>query len=216
MKVSSRRSRIQIGDDDLPVLDPLCGLQAAIAEAYSEVLAHVTAQHASLTGVQQDALGIILERLRFDASWAVTEVKKDPPFKLLRQRYISEAVVARWREVAKRERFTQEDFTLDRDNGRRLTHEHVVQRKGISVGLRATGVAEELHRLLRTAVACVVTVTEDERLRKATGDNWARYTGLKPPIRVYDRLTKSWHTGELSSPMQQSERSEGDSTRLRE
>ena len=48
--------------------------------------------------------------------------------------------------------------------------------------------------LLARATSCVVTIAEDDRLRRVDKQHlgWARYTNAKMRIRVWDRLLQCW------------------------
>lgn len=178
-------------DDSLPLLEPLCDIQASIAEAYAEVLAHLAQKLSTATQSTAVGLGILLERLQYDAPLAVSEVRKSGAFKLRRQRYISKDVFDRWRDLQAQSRPLLADFAKVANST--VTHEYVVQRRGLGNNLRAMTDVQHLADELSRVKACVVSKAEDARLRKVKDvDGWRRYHQANPPVRVYDRKTKRW------------------------
>lgn len=179
-------------DDGLPSLVPLCSLQNAVASAYAEVLSFVTKQRAESSGSRTDGLDVVLERLRYDASWAVTEVRKGVDFKIRRQRYISHDVYSRWCELQRCGDKRVGPLTKDAA-GETLCHEHVFERKKLGTAIENFNEADDIYKVLSQAVACVVSRDEDKRLRDVSNvDGWERYRRADPPIGVYDRLKKHW------------------------
>jgi hypothetical protein len=186
-------------DGELPHLEPLCAEQAAIAQAYADVLADLARRLAAASEEQAVGLSILLARLQFDAPWAVSEVRRTAPTKLRRQRYISQDVFDRWRQVqAQQPKCRRSDFDED-SSGKTLIHEHVVQRKVLVASLEtscdaAQCDAAQIAETLARVTACVVSRAEDARLREVKGvDGWDRYKQAKPPIGVYDRKERTWH-----------------------
>ena len=179
--------------DGLPCLDPLCAEQAALAQAYADVLAALACKLAEARKVEAVGLSILLARLQYDAPWAVSEVCKTAPTKLRRQRYISQDVFDRWRQVQAQTRCRLGD--LDRDSsGQTLVHEHVVQRKGLGASLKGLSDAQRIATVLASVTACVVSKAEDARLRAVKDvDGWDRYRDARPRIGVYDRKLRCWH-----------------------
>lgn len=179
-------------DDGLPVLEPLCAEQAAIAQAYADVLAELARKLAAAGEEQAVGLSTLLARLQYDAPWAVSEVRRAYSTKLRRQRYISQDVFDRWRQVQAQPKQRLGDFCKDA-SGQTLIHDHVVQRKGLGESLATLSDAPQIAAVLAGVTACVVSKAEDARLRKVTGvDDWDRYKQAKPRIGVYDRKLQHW------------------------
>lgn len=180
-------------NDGLPMLDPLCDLQAAIAQTYATLLANLAQQHAAASPVEKVGLGIVLERLRRDALWAVSEVHRDNKFKIRRQRYISQAVFDRWLDLQRELNPRSGVFEKDAFN-QTLVHEHVVQRRGLGIAMGDLIDQDELLTLLLSVKACVVSKDEDKSLppRSKGFDGWERYRRANPPFGVYDRKMKCW------------------------
>lgn len=179
-------------DDGLPSLIPLCDLQSAVASAYAEVLSFVTKQLAESSGSRTDGLDVVLERLRYDASWAATEVRRGVDFKIRRQRYISHDVYSRWREL-QRSGDKRVGPLAEDSAGKTLCHEHVVERRKLGAAIKNFDKADDIYKVLSKAVACVVSRAEDKRLREVSNvDGWERYRRADPPVGVYDRLKRLW------------------------
>lgn len=180
-------------DEELPDLEPLCAEQAVIGLAYADVLAELAGKLAAAGEEEAVGLNILLARLQFDALWAVSEVRKTAPFKLRRQRYISQDVFDRWRQVQAQPKRRLGDFDKCAF-GHTLIHEHVVQRKGLGLSLRVLSDAPKIAALLAGVTACVVSRAEDTRLREVKDvDGWDRYRSTKPQVGVYDRKMGRWH-----------------------
>lgn len=180
-------------DDGLPVLEPLCLEQASIVQVYTDVLAELARKLTAAGGEQAIGLSILLARLQYDAPWAVSEVRKTTATKLRRQRYISQDVFDRWRQVQAQPKRRLGDFGKDA-YGQTLIHEHVVQRKGLGASLRTLSDAPQIAAVLAGVTACVVSKAEDTRLVKIKNvDGWDRYAQAKPQIGVYDRQLRRWH-----------------------
>jgi hypothetical protein len=179
-------------DDGLPGLEPLCLEQAAIVEAYTEVLAELARKLAAAGEEQAVGSSILLARLQYDATWAVSEVRKTAATKLRRQRYISQDVFDRWRQVQTQPKCRLGDFGKDA-YGQTLIHEHVFQRKGLGASLKTLLDPRQIAAVLAGVPACVVSKAEDTRLSKVKGvDGWGRYSQAKPQIGVYDRQLQRW------------------------
>lgn len=181
-------------DDGLPRLEPLCAEQASIIKAYAHVLADLERQRVTAEDEQAVGFSILLERIQKDAPWAVSEVRRSLLTKLRQQRYISQDVFDRWRQVQAQSKHKLQDFHVDAD-GNTLIHEHVVQRKGVVSSLK--GFCDKpllIAEALEAVTACVVSKAEDTRLRGVKNVNgWDRYEQAKPRIGVYDRKLRCWH-----------------------
>jgi hypothetical protein len=152
----------------------------------------VAQSQAAADEIQAAGIQILLDRLRYDAPWAVSEVSRKIEFKIRRQRYISQDVYDRWRELQARAKPRLGDFAKDAA-GQTLTHEHVVQRKGLGAEIKGLSDAAKLGEVLDRVVACVVTRAEHGRLEPLKAlEGWERYRGAEPPVGVYDRLRKQW------------------------
>lgn len=179
-------------DDGLPELEPLCGEQAAITQAYANVLAELARKLAAADEEQAVGLSLLLTRLQYDAPWAVSEIRRTESTKLRRQRYISQDVFDRWLQVQAQPKHRLGDFGKD-SSGQKLIHEHVVQRKGLVASLKTLSDAQQIAAVLAGVTACVVSKDEDSRLSKVKDvDGWDRYEQTKPPIGVYDRKLRRW------------------------
>lgn len=179
-------------DDGLPPLQSLAELQDSVARGYAKILAFVTELHCNAAEQDAQGLNIVLARLQNDSSWAVSEVFRDNEFKLRRQRYISQDVFDLWQACSSRPGSRPAKFDVDA-LGKTLTHEHVIQRKGIGEVIRSNATEQELLTTLKGVTACVVTRAEDLRLRPWRElDGWARYRRAEPPVGVYDRLNRVW------------------------
>lgn len=181
-------------DDGLPLLDPLCGLQASVATAYATVLEYVAKLQAATDDVQAAGFQILLDRLCYDALWATSEVLPKVELKIRRQRFISQDVYDRWRGLQARVKPRKGDFARDGDvAGLTFIHEHVHQRKSLGKKIKALNDAATIGPLLQGVVACVVTRAEHLRLEPLKAfDGWERYRRAEPPVGVYDRVQKSW------------------------
>lgn len=179
-------------DDGLPDLEPLCAEQVAIVQAYADVLAELARKLAAAGEEQAVGLSVLLARLHYDAPWAVSEVRKTTATKLRRQRYISQDVFDRWRQVQAQPKRRLGDFDKDA-SGQTLIHEHVVQRKGLGDSLKTLSDAPQIAAVLAGVTACVVSKAEDTRLLEVKyADGWDRYEQAEPRIGVYDRKLRRW------------------------
>ena len=180
-------------DDGLPNLEPLRAEQTSIIKAYAHVLTDIERQRSTADDEQAVGFRILLERIQKDAPWAVSEVRRTTLTKLRRQRYISQDVFDRWRQVQAQPKPKLQDFHIDA-NGKTLIHEHVVQRKGVVSTLKECKDATQVADALETITACIVSKDEDSRLRGVKNvDGWGRYEQALPRIGVYDRELRRWH-----------------------
>ena len=182
--ISSLQVPVQPDDGDglPPLLLPLCELQKSVAIAYATTLSLVAQLQATADEGQAGGFQILLDRLRYDALWATSEVSRKSEFKIHRQRYISQDVYDRWQKLWRDAKplgsFTKDDSIL----GQTLIHEHVFERKGLSLQIKRLHDSAELGKLLQTVVACVVTKDEHKRLSSQKSgepgrafDGWDRY-----------------------------------------
>lgn len=187
-------------DDQLPPLEPLCNLQREVSSVYAEILSSLQLRELKANGDRADAIQIVLERLRHDALWAATEVKRSRAYKFIRQRYISSDVVALWVNARRSKDGKIILDALCKDAaGRSLNHEHVFEIQSRNKQMHSLSSENEIRNVLQSSISCVVTRSEheilsrDDRLEKSAGrfeDGWARY--IRSGIDVYDRLNRCW------------------------
>lgn len=143
---------------------------------------------ADLDEIGQEVALDLFDRVADEALWAVTEIRPFDELKYFSQRYVSEAVRARWAGLVAA-KVNHKYRYFKGANGRvDIKHEHVVPRDHLKKALAAAGAIEVVTRILERPVACVVSVDEDNTLPKG-GVGWERYIGK---VRVFDRLKQDW------------------------
>ncbi len=153
-----------------------------IINVFSELLCNCNSD-----GKEEKYIFKILANL---AIWTVTEIKRDDTHKYINQRYISEGVYNKWIKFSHKTKSTNKQLISNDEGKAELRHEHVISRKSLIKDLKKCSQKEEIALILKTAIACVVTLDEDKKLKNDNDEGWERYK--KQNIRVYDRKENIW------------------------
>jgi len=123
------------------------------------------------------------------ATWTVTELERNDSYKYLKQRYISEGVYNKWKNIAgKNSRVTNGKLIKNNQGKCGLVHEHVTPRKYLISELKDSQSKAQVRTVLTKCISCIILKNEDKILDNSN-TGWKRYKGK---IRVYDRKEKKW------------------------
>lgn len=153
---------------------------------YARVLTEMLAQREGAPREDRAHWDLLFDRLLHDGVWAATELHRGTETKLFRQRYISADTRKLWRSVRDVPPSTRGKCSAG------LQHEHVVESKKLKERVRNAKTADACYEVLSSAVACVVTADEHDRLntRGKGFDGWGRYRAAE--VAVWDRVEGQW------------------------